>query len=108
MSAVGIIDVGDPDVREFDLKQIETKTIGMQFHGGTLSIVRALTHSAKDSNSALFLAAEVLKKEAGVRENDIEIVWESRAVTVRKEKAFNQPKSQGLGMFKGKFANLTL
>ena len=108
MSAVGIIGVGDPDVREFVLRQIETKKMGIQFHGEKLSIVRALTDNAKDPNSALFSAAEVLKKEAGVRENDIEIVWESRAVTVRKEEAFKQPKGQRSGTFKSKFANLTL
>ena len=108
MSAVGIIDVGDPDVREFVPKQIETRKLGMQFHGETLTIVRARTDNAKDRISALFSATEMLKKEAGVRENDIEIVWDSRAVTVRKEEAFKQPKGQRLGTFRSKFTQLTL
>ena len=107
-SAVGIIDVGDPDVREFVLRQIETRKLGMQFHGETLTIVRALTDNAKDRNSALFSAAEMLKKDARVREKDIEIVWDSRAVTVRREEAFKQPNGQGMGTFRGKFIHLTL
>ena len=108
MCAVGIIDVGDPDVREFVFTQMETNKLGMQFHGETLSILRALTDHAKDRNIALVSAAEMLNKEAGMRENDIEIVWDSRAVTVRKEEAFKQPKGQRLGTFRSKFTHLTL
>ena len=70
--------------------------------------MRALTDSAKDRNTALFSAAELLKKDARVRENEVEIIWDARVVRVLNEEAFNQPKGKGLGMFTSKFLYLLL
>ena len=70
--------------------------------------MRALTDSAKDRNFALLSAAELLKKDVGVRENDVEIMGDTRAVRVRNEEAFNQPKVKGLGMSSWKFLHLVV
>ena len=109
MSAAGIIDVGDPDVREFVLRQIETKNLEYSFTARSCQLfARSQITPRIGILRALVSAAEMLKKEAGMHENNIEIVWDSRAVTVRKEEAFKQPKGQGLGTFRRKFTHLTL
>ena len=107
MSGVGIIEVGDADLREFVLKTIVAKKLAMKVQGNNLTITRALTDNAKERNTTILSAVELLKKE-GVRESDIVINWDNRAVEVCKEEAFKQPKGQGVGSFKNKFGHLAL
>ena len=47
MSRVGIIEVGDADLREFVLKTIVAKKLTMKVQGNNLTITRALTDNAK-------------------------------------------------------------
>ena len=92
MTAVGFIDVGDPDVREFVLREVETRKLSVKCKNQTLSIVRAMTDQSKDRNTALFTAAALLKKERDVKEADVEIVWATRSVEVRGDVSFKQPR----------------
>ena len=108
MTGVGIIDVGDADLREFVLKTIDTKKLTMKGQGHSLVVTRALTDKARDRNTAIFSAVELLKKKGGVSESDIVINWENRAVEVCKEEVFKQPKGQGAGSFKNKFGHVEL
>ena len=101
-------DVGDADLREFVLKTIDTKKLTMKGQGHGLVVTRALTDKARDRNTAIFSAVELLKKKGGVSESDIVINWENRAVEVCKEEVFKQPKGQGAGSFKNKFGHLAL
>ena len=74
----------------------------MKVQGESLTITRAPTDNAKERNTALFSAVELFKREAGVRESDIAINWDTRAVEVCKEEAFKQPKVHGICSFRNK------
>ena len=93
MSRVGIIEVGDADLREFVLKTIVAKKLTMKVQRNNLTITRALTDNAKERNTAMFSAVELLKKE-GVRESDIVINWNNRAVEVCKEEVSSSRKAK--------------
>ena len=67
----------------------------MQQH--QLSIVRAFTDVAKDRNTDLFSAVDLMQHQPGLMDSDVAINWENRCVDVRGQVAFKQPKSQGLG-----------
>ena len=108
MTAVGFIEVGDPDVREFVLREVTSRKLSVRCRNQNLAVVRAMTDQSKERNAALFAAAEILKQERGVNEADVEIVWATRSVEVRKEMAFQQPKGQSLGSFCGKHGHLAL
>ena len=50
-----------------------------------------------------------MKKQAGVAENDVKIVWMGeRSVTVKDIRAFSQPSGDGLGGFVGAFSHLKI
>ena len=108
MSGVGVIDVGDADLQEFVLNAIHAKKLTMRVQGNNLTITRALTDNAKERNTAIRSAVDLLKKEAGVRESDIVITWGNRAIEVCKEEVFKQPKGQGVGSIRNKFEHLAL
>ena len=67
-----------------------------------------MTNQSKDRNAALFTAADLLKKERGVNESDVEIMWPTQSVEVRKEVSFQQQKGQSLSSFCGKHWHLAL
>ena len=108
MTAVGFIEVGDPDVREFVLREVTSRKLSVRCRNQNLAVVRAMTDQSKERNAALFAAADILKQERGVNDADVEIVWATRSVEVRKEMAFQQPKGQSLGSFCGKHGHLAL
>ena len=74
MTAVGFIEVPDGDTREFVLRQIETRTLILKCNGANMSIVRALTETAKDRNAALISASDLFKKQGGLTDSDVVIV----------------------------------
>ena len=80
----------------------------MRCRNQNLAVVRAMTDQSKERNAALFAAAEILKQERGVNEADVEIVWATRSVEVRKEIAVQQPKGQSLSSFCGNHRHLAL
>ena len=98
----------DPDVREFVLRDVESRKLSLKCRNQNLSIVRAITDQREDRNAALFTAAELLKQERDVNDADVEIIWATRSVEVRKEVPFKQPKGQALGSFCGKYGHLAL
>ena len=103
-----MIDVGDADVREHCLREIEAKKLTFSCGGQTLKVQRAHTDSAKNRNTALREAATKLRKEKGVSEKDVELDWKERVVKVSGEIAFKQPSGRALGEFGGKFSQLKL
>ena len=108
MTAVGFIKVPDGDTRVFVLRQIEARKLTLKCNGANMSIVRALTETAQDTNAALISASDLLKKQAGLTDSDVVIVWENRTVEVQKQVAFQQPKGQDLGAFNTAYAHLAL
>ena len=62
MTAVGFINVGHPDVREFVLRKVASRTLSVKCRNHNLSVVRAMTHQSGDRNTALVTAADLLKK----------------------------------------------
>ena len=108
MTAVGFIDVGDPDVREFVLREVVSRKLSVKCKNQNLSIVRAMTDQSKDRNTALYKASALFKKERDVNEADVEIVWATRSVEVRNDVSFQQLKGQSLGFFCCKYGHLAL
>jgi hypothetical protein len=108
MTAVGMIDVGDADIREHIVHTIERKKLRVTCAGKELQVTRAMTENAKDRNTALRNAADLLKKQAAVSEKDVEIIWESRCVKVKGTEAFKQPSGRALGSFSEAYAYLSL
>ena len=108
MTAVGFIDVGDADTREFVISQITARKLTLKCNTVDLKIARALTESAKDRNTALVSASDLLKKQVGVTSSEVVIVWETRSIEVRKQVAFKQPSGQGFGAFMNSFSHLEL
>ena len=108
MTAVGMIDVGDADIREHIVHTIERKKLHVTCAGKELKVTRAMTENAKDRNTALRNAADLLKKQAAVSEKDVEIIWESRCVKVKGTEAFKQPSGRALGSFSEAYAYLSL
>ena len=108
MTAVGFIDVGDADTREFVISQITARKLTLKCNTVDLKIARALTESAKDRNTALVSASDLLKKQVGVTSSEVVIVWETRSIEVRKQVAFKQPSGQRFGAFMNSFSHLEL
>ncbi len=104
---VGLIDLGDADLREHVLKQIEAKKLTVKCRG-ELQVTRAMTDNAKDRNTALTEAAALLRKQPGIAEKDVDLQWASRVVKVKNAEAFKQPSGRALGSFCGNFSHLTL
>ena len=109
MTRVGLIDVGNADVREYIVKIIEAKDLKIPCAGKSLKIVRAMTDNAKDRNTALTGAADLLKKQPGLSAKDVSIEWTgSRSVKVKGAIAYEQPVGRDLGSFCGAYAHLKL
>ncbi len=109
MTRVGLIDVGNADVREYIMKIIEAKNLKVPCAGKSLKIARAMTDNAKDRNTALTGAADLLKKQPGLSAKDVSIEWTgSRSVKAKGAIAFEQPAGRDLGSFCGAYAHLKL
>ena len=107
MTGVGLIDVGNPDIREMLMKIIESKDLQLPSHGKNLNLRRAKTQSASDRDMALVKAAELLKKQPGT--TDVCIEWAgSRGVKVAGVYAYSQAVGKDVGNFVGTFAQLQL
>ena len=90
------------------LRQIEAKKLTLTCNSTKLSIVRALTDAAKDRNTDLFSAVDLLKQQPGLMDSDVAINLENRCVDVRGQVAFKQPKRKGFGAFVAPYAHLAL
>ena len=108
MTAVGFIEVPDGDTREFVLRQIEAKKLTLTCNSTKLSIVRALTNAAKDRNTDLFSAVDLLKQQPGLMDSDVAMNLENRCVNVRGQVAFKHLKRHGLVAFVAPYARLAL
>ena len=73
MTAVWFIEVPGGDTREFVLRHIEAKKLTLTCNSTKLSIVRALTDAAKDRNTDLFSAVDLLKQQPGLMDSDVAI-----------------------------------
>ena len=67
MTRVGLIDVGDADLREHLIKVIDSKGLKLVCNGERLKVTRALTDNGKDRNTALFQAKDLILKQDTLR-----------------------------------------
>ena len=111
MTPVGLIDVGNADLREHLVKTIEAKNLKISCGGKELTVTRAMTRSADARNKALRNAADALKEQAGLPAKDVVIEWidsKGRGVKVKGQYAFEQPRGRDIGSFTDAYAHLKL
>ncbi len=110
MTRTAIVEFSNSDVRRSVLEKIESRKLKLIFGnaGEEVKIKRAITEVARQRNSALRRAEELLKKDARCAGKPVKIVWiGERGVTVDSVYGFEQRKGDVMGDFVGVFKDLT-
>ena len=107
----GYVEFSSTAVRNhvFGLIQGDQAQFQCTIGGKSIDLKKTRTKNAKDRNTALTEAADLLKKQPGVTEADVHIVWTgNRGVKCKEAFAFQQPPGSALGEFMGNFHELEL
>ena len=111
MTQVGLIDVGNADLREHMVKTVEARNLKVSCGGKELTVTRSMTRSADARNKALRNAADALKEQVGLPDKDVVIEWvdsKGRGVKVKGKYVFEQPRGRDIGSFTDAYAHLKL